>query len=55
MIVLNLKIQEQLKQYGLLINNANIKELDDVGESKYFQNRRQKALAIIELILKIKK
>lgn len=42
------KIQEQLKQYGLLINNANIQELADVGESKYFYNMRQKALCDAE-------
>lgn len=35
-------VQKELDQIGLWIYNANIKELDDSPESKYFFNMRQK-------------
>jgi flotillin len=35
-------VQEELDQVGLHIYNANIKELEDSSESKYFYNMRQK-------------
>lgn len=41
-------IQQELNQLGLRIYNANIKELQDYGDSKYFHNMRQKKLAEAE-------
>lgn len=35
-------VQEELDQFGLLIYNANIKEMRDGEESKYFHNMMQK-------------
>ncbi|SMR56149.1 unnamed protein product [Zymoseptoria tritici ST99CH_3D1] len=36
-------VQKELDQFGLRIYNANVKELQDLGESKYFQSLAQKA------------
>lgn len=42
------KIQAELKQFGLKVYNANIKELEDSPQSKYFHNMRQKKLSEAE-------
>lgn len=36
------KVQEELNQFGIIIRNANIKELEDTPGSEYFQYMRQK-------------
>lgn len=41
-------VQEELNQLGLLIYNANIKELEDGKESNYFHNMRQKKISEAE-------
>jgi len=41
-------IQHELDKVGLLIYNANIKELQDSKDSKYFENMRQKKLSEAE-------
>ena len=41
-------VQEELKKFGLIIYNANIKELEDAPNSKYFENMRQRKLADVE-------
>lgn len=41
-------VQEELKKFGLTIYNANIKELEDAPNSKYFENMRQRKLADVE-------
>lgn len=46
-------VQIELDQYGLLIQNANIKELTDNGDSKYFENLSRKALSNAEANAKI--
>lgn len=47
------EIQEELDQVGLWIYNANIKELQDSEDSKYFFNIRQKKLSEAENNAKI--
>ena len=47
------KVQEELDQLGLYIYNANIKELEDSANSKYFHNTRQKKLSEAENQAKI--
>lgn len=46
-------VQEELKQFGLLIYNANIKELQDAPESKYFGYLMQKRLSQAENTAKV--
>lgn len=46
-------VQEELKQFGLLIYNANIKELQDAPESKYFGFLMQKRLSQAENTAKV--
>lgn len=41
-------VQEELDQFGLMIFNANIKELMDSGESKYFHNMMQQKASTVE-------
>jgi len=41
-------VQEELRKFGLIIYNANIKELEDAPNSKYFENMRQRKLADVE-------
>ncbi|KAK1093933.1 hypothetical protein LTR48_001323 [Friedmanniomyces endolithicus] len=36
-------VQKELDQFGLCIYNANVKELQDLGESKYFESLARKA------------
>ena len=36
-------VQKELDQFGLRIYNANVKELQDMGESKYFESLARKA------------
>lgn len=36
-------VQGELDQFGLKIYNANVKELQDMGESKYFESLARKA------------
>jgi flotillin len=36
-------VQNELDQFGLRIYNANVKELQDMGESKYFESLARKA------------
>ena len=36
------KVQEELNQFGLVIYNANVKELQDMSGSEYFKHMRQK-------------
>ena len=36
-------VQKELDQFGLRIYNANVKELQDLGESKYFESLARKA------------
>lgn len=46
-------IQKELDQFGLEIYNANMKELMDVKDSKYFSNLRQKKLSEAENYAKV--
>ena len=39
------KVQEELNQFGLVIYNANVKELQDMAGSEYFKHMRQKTKA----------
>lgn len=39
------KIDEELKQFGLRIYNANVKELADAEDSQYFSEKKKKILA----------
>lgn len=41
-------VQDELYKFGLIIYNANIKELEDAPNSKYFENMRQRKLADVE-------
>ena len=36
-------VQKELDQFGLCIYNANVKELQDMGDSKYFESLARKA------------
>ena len=36
-------VQKELDQFGLRIYNANVKELQDMGDSKYFESLARKA------------
>ena len=38
-------VQKELDQFGLRIYNANVKELQDMGDSKYFESLARKAQA----------
>ncbi|SNW62364.1 Flotillin domain-containing protein [Orpheovirus IHUMI-LCC2] len=46
-------VQKELDKYGLYIYNANIKEMQDHGGSKYFENQRKKTISEVENKAKI--
>lgn len=46
-------VQEELDQFGLIIYNANIKEMKDSEESKYFHNMMQKKESETENMAKV--